>query len=676
MPINIYPSFYCPIVHIDGIGPVIAKKLQASGYCSVGSLLLHLPKSWVDDRYITPISALVRKQEARIAGTITSRKSHGFGRKTTVHITLSDDTGTSIILSFFHAKYMMSDARLAEGQNITVRGIPDKWGNKWQMPHPEWQPISHFEPCWKAKYASIAGYSGRQVGGWIHKGLQLIAPEAQSPLDKHLPNYPSLYQALHLLHNNARHDPESPVIQQALQRLQIEELMVYLQLMQQQRKQAEVCTTPLPTTTKEQDVIQSLPYTLTDAQRHVWQEIGDDLAAGKRMHRLLQGDVGAGKTWIAALAVTRLAAHGRQSALMAPTEVLAKQHMQTLCELLEPHHISVALLTGSTKKKERKSIIQSLATGDIDVLVGTHALLTSDVRFADLGLALVDEQHRFGVQQRWGLTTKNKKDAVHLLAMTATPIPRSLALALYGDMNLSIMRGLPKGRKQVDTRVVSESKLPALIDAIARMLAQNGRIYWIVPRIDEDEDMMSVDQRLNTLKQQFPDELILTLHGKMKPKDKQAALAAFANGSCRILVATTVVEVGVNIPEARVIVIEHADMYGLAQLHQLRGRVGRSSLQSYCILIPSRQASNNARKRLSLMTSCHDGLALAESDLAYRGAGDAIGTRQSGEAGFRLIDPARDSDLIRHWSTSSVIHQVCISEDMQHFWRPFATEVD
>jgi len=362
---------------------------------------------------------------------------------------------------------------------------------------------------------------------------------------------------------------------------------------------------------------------------------------------------------------------------MAPTEVLAQQHALTLKRLLEPHHISVALLTGSTKKRERTSILKALAEGNIDVLVGTHALLTHDVIFADLGLAIVDEQHRFGVQQRWALSEKNDREAVHLLAMTATPIPRSLALALYGDMHLSIMQGLPQGRKPIETRVITEQKLPALADAIERMLNQEGRIYWIVPRIDEDEDMISVDQRLETLKKRFPQENILGLHGKMKSTKKQDILAAFADGSCRLLVSTTVVEVGVNIPEARVMVIEHADMYGLAQLHQLRGRVGRSDLQSYCMLIPSKQTSQTAIERLKLMTTCHDGLMLAESDLKHRGAGDAVGTRQSGEAGFRLIDPALDADLIRLWVNSPILQQLPqLSHAPLKFWRPLAEEVD
>lgn len=676
MPIEIYPSFYLPIERVDGIGPVAAKKLQALGYSSLGSLLFHLPKSWIDDRTITPINMLQIKQEARIQGNVESRRSSGFGRKATVHITLADETGASIQLSFFHANYMMSDARLQEGQSITVRGTPDQWGNKWQMTHPDWSAVDRFNAGWVPKYASLAGFNGKKIGGWIKKALQLVAREAQSPLDAHLADQPSLVQALRTIHTNEQYAPDSSEMSQALTRLQLEELLVYLQLMQNQRKQAEVATNPLNISNKEQAFITSLPYELTDGQKHVWQEIGNDLASGKRMHRLLQGDVGAGKTWIAALGMVRLAAHGRQSAIMAPTEVLAQQHAETLTELLEPHHISVALLTGSTKKRERNQILKALVVGDIHVLVGTHALLTADVVFQDLGLAMVDEQHRFGVQQRWALSEKNDKQAVHLLAMTATPIPRSLALALYGDMHLSIMQGLPKGRKLIETRIITEQKLPALANAVERMLKQEGRVYWIVPRIDEDEDMISVDKRLESLKQRFPQENVLGLHGKMKPKAKQEALSSFADGSCKLLVSTTVVEVGLNVPEARVIVIEHADMYGLAQLHQLRGRVGRSDAQSFCMLIPSKQASLTASERLSLMTSCHDGLMLAEADLKHRGAGDAVGTRQSGEAGFRLIDPSLDVELIRHWGTSPVISNIEVPEDMLHFWRPLAEEVD
>ena len=672
---DIYHQLFMPIEHIDGIGSVSAKKLQKKGYHHVGDLLFHLPKSWIDDRTITPVCHLTPKQPARIQGEVSSRRSHGFGRKATVHITLTDDNGHNIELSFFHAKYMMTDARLSEGQTISVRGTPDRWGSKWQMTHPEWSPVSRFEQGWIPKYPSLAGFNGKKIGAWIERALSLIPADAASPLDHLLQGEPTLLSALKHVHLNRVDAPDSQTSKQHFHRLQLEELLVYFKLMQEQRKLAEVHSCSLSSSTLEQQFITALPYELTDAQKHVWSEIGADLESGMRMHRLLQGDVGAGKTWIAALSMVRCAAHNKQSAMMAPTEVLAQQHFETLHTMLAPHGIAVALLTGSTKKSERKKILEGLATGEIAVLVGTHALLTEDVIFHDLVLAMIDEQHRFGVAQRWALS--NKGEAVHLLAMTATPIPRTLALSLYGDMDLSIMQGLPAGRKLIETRVLAPEKLSALAEAVDRMLAENGRIYWIVPRIDEDEDSTSVEERLVTLKKRFPNELVLGLHGKMKSKVKQEALAAFADGRCRILVSTTVVEVGVNVPEARVIIIEHAEMYGLAQLHQLRGRVGRSSDQSFCILIPSAQIGESARERLTLMTTCHDGLQLAESDLERRGAGDAVGTRQSGEAGFRLIDPALDAEIIRNWAHSEILSMMQpLPDAMVNFWRPLAEEVD
>ncbi len=672
---DIYIHFFQPIAQVDGIGAVSVKKLQKLGYHTVGDLLFHLPKAWLDDRNILPISALQPKRAARIQGIVTQRHSNGFGRKATVHITVTDASGDSLHLSFFHANYMMSDARLSEGQHITVRGIADKWGNKWQMTHPEWSPLERFHAGWLPKYASLAGFNGKKIASWIKGALNLIPSTSTSFLDEHLTGQLSLLAALRMIHRNEQFDPDSQIMLQAQTRLQLEELLVYLNLMQAQRKLAEIKTTPIPSTVEEKKFIASLPYALTPAQTHVWQEIGDDLASGKRMHRLLQGDVGAGKTWIAALGMVRCAAYDFQSAIMAPTEVLAQQHHETLQILLEPMSLNIALLTGSTKKRERKHILQGLSDGSIHVLIGTHALLTPDVQFQNLGLAIIDEQHRFGVQQRWALSEKGK--AVHLLAMTATPIPRSLALSLYGDMHLSIMQGLPIGRKPIETRVLAAEKMPALADAIARMLAQQGRTYWVVPRIDEDEDSTSVEERLATLKKRFPNENVLGLHGKMKSKDKLATLQAFTDGRCRILVSTTVVEVGVNVPQARVMVIEHADMYGLAQLHQLRGRVGRSDAQSYCMLIPSQQTGQTAAERLTLLTHCYDGLVLAEADLKHRGAGDAVGTRQSGEAGFRLIDPALDADLIRQWHDHALLQNLDdLPELMLKFWRPLAEEVD
>jgi ATP-dependent DNA helicase RecG len=364
--------------------------------------------------------------------------------------------------------------------------------------------------------------------------------------------------------------------------------------------------------------------------------------------------------------------HGYQAALMAPTEVLARQHAETLAELLRPVDVEVGLLTAGIGAKNRKAVIRALGEGELPVIVGTHALISEDVRFARLGLAMVDEQHRFGVRQRWELAERG--EAVHLLAMTATPIPRTLALALYGDMDLSVMRGLPPGRKPVQTRVLSAKSLAKLYQGMRRLLDQGARIYWIVPRIDEDEDGASVVQRAEELAVAFPRDGVQGLHGRMKSADKHAVLDAFAGGDCRILVSTTVVEVGVNVPEARLIVIEQADRYGLAQLHQLRGRVGRSDAQGYCMLLASSEASPTAIQRLGRMVSLHDGLALAEADMQLRGSGDIVGVRQSGEAGFRLLDVVRDAALIRQGQLGGCGDAV--SERMIEFWRPVAEAVD
>jgi len=390
------------------------------------------------------------------------------------------------------------------------------------------------------------------------------------------------------------------------------------------------------------------------------------------MHRLLQGDVGAGKTWIAALAMVEVFDNGMQAALLAPTEVLAAQHHQSLEALLAPLDIEIGLLTGGMRAPQRRKLLEGLGSGSLPLVVGTHALISDDVRYQRLGLALVDEQHRFGVRQRWTLAEKG--EAVHLLGMTATPIPRSLALALYGDMDLSLMRGMPPGRKPVETRVIASSRMGELADGMQRILDGKGRIYWIVPRIDEDEDGVSVDQRAEALAKRFPQANVQGLHGRMKGAAKRTLLDAFADGSCQILVSTTVIEVGVNVPEARLIVIEQADLYGLAQLHQLRGRVGRSADQGYCILVPSRDASATSLARLQQMSASHDGLELAEADLKMRGSGDVIGVQQSGVAGFRLLDVVQDAGLIREWQQQEL--EETPTDAMIRFWRPEVGPVD
>lgn len=669
-----YSLLMLPLTAVQGVGPAQEKRLGRRGICCLGDLLLHLPKDYVDDRQVQAIATLQPGVHSRIQGRIVHKQARGYGRSRQVVIGLADDSG-QIRLNFFHSGYMMSDARLSEGREISVRGMPELWQGKWQMNHPEWCLPEQFRPEFQPVYASLAGLNGKRVAALIRQALSLLPATAVSPLDALLADsMPTLVQAWRQLHMPEQADIH--IINSAIKRIKTEELVIYLQLMHEKKERAKCRAAVLENEQLNSSLLQHLPYPLTSAQQQVWSEIAHDLASGERMHRLLQGDVGAGKTWVAALAMIRAAASGMQAALLAPTEVLACQHAQTLRELLAPLGLEVGLLTGNTRSRQRRELLQRLSSGELLLVVGTHALLSDDVLFHNLTLALVDEQHRFGVRQRWALAEKASElaGAVHLLAMTATPIPRSLALALYGDMNLSLMRGMPPGRKPVQTRVIRSDRMQPLAEGMQRILDGSGRIYWIVPRIDEDEDGVSVDQRTSLLRKHFPKAGVLGLHGRMKSAEKTAALAAFSSGGCRILVSTTVVEVGVNVVEARLIVIEQAESYGLAQLHQLRGRVGRAEEQGYCILIAGENASPASLKRLGQMLDCHDGLELAEADLALRGAGDAVGTRQSGEAGFRVVDMSADASLIRYWHEH--MPRFVATEEMLRFWRPEAESVD
>jgi len=657
------------IAVLPGVGSAIASRLQKSGVFCVGDVLFHLPKDYVDDRISIAMRDLQEGVEARTSGQVLKLDASGYGRRKQVVITVGDDDGATLQLRFFHSPFLLRDARLAVGRKLSIRGKLEWWHGQAQMLHPEWLPQEAFHAGWRAVYASLAGLGGARIGKLIAAALNLLGSGAKSPFDDMLAPRPSLAQALKRVHQ-ADDGPCGESMRQAFERLQLEELLTYLHLMQRMRKQAQIAAEIWRDSALCEAFLAALPYPLTDAQSKVWAEIREDMARGRRMHRLLQGDVGSGKTWVAALAMLLAVQHGAQAALMAPTSVLAAQHAQTLNGFFAPLGKSVALLTGSMKAVERRELLAGLADGSIDMVVGTHALISDDVIYKQLGLAIVDEQHRFGVRQRWALTGRG--ETVHLLAMTATPIPRSMALALYGDMDLSLMRGMPPGRKPVDTRLVgSRGKLA---DGMRRMLDEDGRIYWIVPRIDEDEDGVSVEQRLDALKKRFADAGVLALHGRMKAADKTQVLTAFADGTCRLLVSTTVVEVGVNVPQARLIVIEEADRYGLAQLHQLRGRVGRDAAQGYCVLLPSSEVSVNAQQRLRHLAACHDGLQLAEMDLKLRGSGDALGARQSGDMGFRLLDVSRDAALIRDWHAR--LPDVQPTDAMLRFWRPMAASVD
>jgi len=667
-----YETLLQPISVLAGIGTALEKRLATRGVFCLGDLLLHLPRCYVDDRISISMSEFQEGVEARTQARVMDVEARGFGKKRQTLLHLADESGNRLQLLFFHSQFLLRDARLKPGHWLSVRGIPEWRQGVWQMLHPQWIPKELYRGSWQAEYSMLAGLGNQRLRGLISKAIELLPVETKTPLDICLKKYPSLKNAMLLLHKPSEEGPASSDMKLAFERLQLEELLSYLFLMLQKRKKAQVAAPPFLVGALVQRFVQSLPYPLTTAQQHVWTEIQDDLGSGRRMHRLLQGDVGSGKTWVAALCMLAACENDFQSAIMAPTEVLAAQHVHSLNELFQPMGIEVHLLYGGMRAGVRRDVLEGLANGNIKVVVGTHALISEDVRFAKLGLAVVDEQHRFGVRQRWELSERG--DSVHLLAMTATPIPRSLALALYGDMDLSLMQGMPPGRKQVKTSVISSKSLAKLAKGMQRILEGQGRIYWIVPRIDEDDDGISVEQRSKVLKKKFPMAGVQALHGRMSGNEKQGILEAFTGGSCKMLVSTTVVEVGVDVAEANLIVIEQADRYGLAQLHQLRGRVGRDARQGYCVLLPGDSASETSIQRLKNMCSMHNGLDLAELDLKLRGAGDAAGTRQSGEAEFRLLDPGRDAALIRHWHKHLPLFQP--NEDMIRFWRLASEGVD
>jgi ATP-dependent DNA helicase RecG len=380
----------------------------------------------------------------------------------------------------------------------------------------------------------------------------------------------------------------------------------------------------------------ALPFSLTPSQARALAEIEEDLKAPKRMLRLLQGDVGSGKTVVALLAMAVAAEAGKQAALMAPTEILARQHFRTIAPLAEAAGLKAAILTGREKGAERRALLERLAAGDVDVLVGTHALFQEEVAFDDLAVVVIDEQHRFGVHQRLALAGKGK-GATDLLVMTATPIPRTLVLSYFGDMDVSQLTEKPAGRQPVDTRVVPAERIGEVTSALARALEDGASVYWVCPLVEDSVaiEATSAEQRYAALKALFGDRVAL-VHGRMKAADKEAAMQAFANRKARLLVATTVIEVGVDVPEANIIVVEHAERFGLAQLHQLRGRVGRGDVASVCLLLYQGPLSETAAARLKVMRETNDGFRIAEEDLKLRGEGDVLGTRQSGLPGFRL----------------------------------------
>ena len=615
-------------------------------------LLFHLPSGVVDRRFRPRIADLPREGVVTVeARVIRHRPPPPGNRRVPYRVEVSDGSGL-LTLVFFHAYADSIRRALPEGETRFISGKIDWFNDEAQMAHPD-HVVSADEfgrmPLIEPVYPLTEGLSAKILIKAMRQALEKLPelPEWQNPAFLQRHNWPGFGAAL-----KALHQPEAPAAigleAPARRRLAYDELLsnqLALSLVRANMKRAQGRKLP-GTGELRAKLIKALPYSLTNAQAEATREILQDMASGDRMLRLLQGDVGSGKTVVALLALAAAIESGAQGALMVPTEILARQHHATLSKLCAAAGISIALLTGREKGKTRDEILARLASGETSLLVGTHALFQDDVAFKDLGLVVIDEQHRFGVHQRLALQAK-AGGATDLLVMTATPIPRTLALTVYGDMDVSKLTEKPAGRLPIDTRVIPLSRMDEVIEGLGRSMAQGNRAYWVCPLVEESEavDLAAAEERFMALASRFKGAVGL-VHGKMKGADKDRVMAEFKDGTLQLLVSTTVIEVGVDVPEATAIVIENAERFGLAQLHQLRGRVGRGSGKSSCLLLYQEPLGETAKARLSIMRDTEDGFRIAEEDLRLRGAGEMLGTRQSGLPLFRMADLSVDGDLL------------------------------
>jgi ATP-dependent DNA helicase RecG len=644
----LWPLF-APVEGLKGIGPKTARSFDQAGLGRPRDVLMTLPSGGVDRRLRASVREAVLPATVTVAVTVDRHRPPS--QKGRPHIVTVSDAQTSFQIVFFHAAADWPARALPLGSRRVVSGRVELFDGMARMAHPdhilpeeEAGAIPPFEPV----YPLAAGLTQKLMAR-AARGSLALAPELPEWIDPGLlakEGWPGWRDALGQAHapgGEGDLGPEAP----ARRRLAYDELLAHQLTLALAR--ATLRRAPGRQTRGDGGlrarVLASLPYAPTGAQTRALAEIEADMAAPRRMNRLLQGDVGAGKTLVAFLALLIAVEAGGQGALMAPTGILAQQHHDGLRPLAEAAGVRLGILTGRDKGAARAAKLDALARGETDILVGTHALFQGDVAFRDLRLAVVDEQHRFGVAQRMELGRKGAQADV--LVMTATPIPRSLALAQYGDMDLSVLDEKPPGRVPIRTALVSAERLGEVVERLRRAIAEGRRAYWVCPLVEESEqtDLTAAEERFRTLRAAFGEAAGL-VHGRLPPAEKDAAMADFAAGRTRILVATTVIEVGVNVPEATIMVIERAESFGLAQLHQLRGRVGRGSAESTCILLYTPPLGETAKRRLTLLRETEDGFRIAEEDLAIRGAGDVIGTAQSGLPRFRIADLERQAGLM------------------------------